>query len=43
MVNALEATGGSVSDAVVTVSYAMRDELLGLGFLEKKIRVCYDG
>jgi len=43
VVNALESTGGSVSDAVVTVSYAMRDELLGLGFPEKKIRVCYDG
>jgi len=43
VVNALETTGGSVSDAVVTVSYAMRDELLGLGFPEKKIRVCYDG
>jgi glycosyltransferase involved in cell wall biosynthesis len=43
VVNALETTGGSASDAVVTVSYAMRDELLGLGFPEKKIRVCYDG
>jgi len=43
VVNALESTGGSASDAVVTVSYAMRDELLGLGFPEKKIRVCYDG
>ena len=43
VVNALEATGGTVSDAVVTVSHAMRDELMGLGFPEKKIRVCYDG
>ena len=43
VVNALESTGGSASDAVVTVSYAMRDELMGLGFPEKKIRVCYDG
>ena len=42
VVNALESTGGSVSDMVVTVSHAMRDELVGLGFLEKKIRVCYD-
>jgi glycosyltransferase involved in cell wall biosynthesis len=43
VVNALESTGGSISDMTVTVSYAMRDELLGLGFPEKKIRVCYDG
>jgi glycosyltransferase involved in cell wall biosynthesis len=43
VVKALEATGGSASDRVVTVSYAMRDELMGLGFLEKKIRVCYNG
>jgi glycosyltransferase involved in cell wall biosynthesis len=42
VVNALESMGGSVSDMVVTVSHAMRDELLGLGFVEKKIRVCYD-
>jgi glycogen(starch) synthase len=42
VVNSLESTGGSVSDMVVTVSYAMRDELIGLGFPEKKIRVCYD-
>jgi len=43
VVNALESMGGSVSDMVVTVSHAMRDELVGLGFVEKKIRVCYDG
>jgi glycogen(starch) synthase len=43
VVNALESTGGTVSDLVVTVSHAMRDELLGLGFPERKIRVCYDG
>jgi glycogen(starch) synthase len=43
VVNALESTGGMASDMVVTVSHAMRDELLGLGFPERKIRVCYDG
>jgi glycosyltransferase involved in cell wall biosynthesis len=43
VVNALESTGGTSSDLVVTVSHAMRDELLGLGFPERKIRVCYDG
>lgn len=42
VVNSLESMGGSVSDMVVTVSHAMRDELVGLGFGEKKIRVCYD-
>jgi glycosyltransferase involved in cell wall biosynthesis len=42
VVNALESTGVSTSDVVVTVSYAMRDELLSLGFPEQKIRVCYD-
>jgi glycosyltransferase involved in cell wall biosynthesis len=43
VVNTLESTGGTASDMVVTVSHAMRDELLGLGFAERKIRVCYDG
>jgi len=43
VVNALESTGGTASDLVVTVSHAMRDELMGLGFSERKIRVCYDG
>jgi glycosyltransferase involved in cell wall biosynthesis len=42
-VNTLEVTGGSLCDRVVTVSHAMRDELLALGFPEKKIRVCYNG
>ena len=42
VVNSLESMGGAVSDMVVTVSHAMRDELVGLGFVEKKIRVCYD-
>jgi len=42
VVNALESTGGAVSDMVITVSHAMRDELVGLGFIERKIRVCYD-
>jgi glycosyltransferase involved in cell wall biosynthesis len=43
VVNALESTGGSNSDRIVTVSCAMRDELIGLGLPEKKIRVCYNG
>jgi len=42
VVSNLESTGGTVADIVVTVSYAMRDELLSLGFSENKIRVCYD-
>jgi glycogen(starch) synthase len=43
VVNSLESTGGTASDLVVTVSHTMRDELMGLGFPERKIRVCYDG
>lgn len=39
----LERMGGVNADIIVTVSYAMRDEMVGLGFPEKKIRVCYNG
>lgn len=39
----LEFTGGQKADHVVTVSYAMRDELLSLGFSEGKINVVYNG
>lgn len=31
------------ADLIVTVSYAMRDELVGLGYPEHKIRVVYNG
>ncbi|MHB8567041.1 MAG: glycosyltransferase family 4 protein [Nitrososphaerales archaeon] len=39
----LEFTGGQKADHVITVSYAMRDELLSLGFPEGKINVVYNG
>ncbi len=39
----LEFTGGQKADHVITVSYAMRDELLSLGFSAGKINVLYNG
>ncbi|MFQ6075554.1 MAG: glycosyltransferase family 4 protein [Candidatus Bathyarchaeia archaeon] len=39
----LEYQGGQRGDIVVTVSHAMRDELIGQGFPEAKIRVCGNG
>lgn len=43
VVGELEYRGGQVADLVITVSHSMRDELIGLGFPEEKIRVCYNG
>jgi len=39
----IEFEGGQVADCVITVSYAMRDELEKLGFPHDKIRVCWNG
>ena len=39
----IEFEGGKIADCVITVSYAMKDELIGLGFPEEKIRVCWNG
>lgn len=39
----IEFEGGQVADCVITVSYAMRDELEKLGFPPDKIRVCWNG
>jgi len=39
----IEFEGGQVADCVITVSYAMRDELEKLGFPYDKIRVCWNG
>jgi glycogen synthase len=39
----LEYEGGQKSNHVVTVSYAMRDELISLGFPQGKISVVYNG
>lgn len=39
----IEFEGGQVADCIITVSYAMRDELQQLGFPSDKIRVCWNG
>jgi len=39
----IEFEGGQVADCVITVSNAMADELLKLGFPQDKIRSCWNG
>ena len=39
----IEYDGGQTADCVITVSYAMKDELEKLGFPSEKIRVCWNG
>lgn len=39
----IEFEGGQVADGIITVSYAMKDELEKLGFPHDKIRVCWNG
>ncbi len=39
----LERVGSDKADHVVTVSYAMRDELIAQGFLASKINIVYNG
>ncbi|HUL62834.1 MAG TPA: glycosyltransferase family 4 protein [Methanocella sp.] len=39
----IERAGAAKADLIVTVSYAMRDELVRLGYPEGKIRVVYNG
>ncbi|MFO7677243.1 MAG: glycosyltransferase family 4 protein [Thermoplasmatota archaeon] len=39
----IEFNGGQVADGIITVSYAMKDELIHLGFPKEKIRVCWNG
>lgn len=39
----IEYEGGQVADCVITVSNAMADELLKLGFPHEKIRPCWNG
>jgi glycosyltransferase involved in cell wall biosynthesis len=39
----IEFDGGQTADCVITVSYAMKDELEKLGFPSEKIRVCWNG
>ena len=40
---ALEKKGAEVADAVITVSQAMRQEMVSLGVDEEKVNVCYHG
>ena len=39
----IEYEGSQEADGIITVSYAMKDELINLGFPENKIRVCWNG
>jgi glycogen(starch) synthase len=43
VVSSIENRGGHMADTVITVSYAMQDELIQAGFPAEKIRVCYNG
>ncbi|MGF3521796.1 MAG: glycosyltransferase family 4 protein [Candidatus Bathyarchaeia archaeon] len=43
VVSNIELRGGKFADIVVTVSYAMKDELIQLGFPREKIHVSYNG
>ena len=43
VVSNIELRGGKMADLVVTVSYAMKDELISLGFPREKIQVSYNG
>lgn len=39
----IEFEGGQFADCIITVSYAMKDELEKLGFPQYKIKVCWNG
>lgn len=43
VVSNIELRGGNMADMIVTVSYAMKDELVQLGFPKEKIHVSYNG
>jgi len=43
VISNMERRAAQMADAVVTVSYAMKDELMELGFPAEKINVCYNG
>jgi len=43
VVSSIENRGGQMADRVITVSYAMQDELIQAGFPAENIRVCYNG
>jgi len=43
VVSSIELHGARAADLIITVSYAMKDELIKLGFPKDKIQVCYNG
>jgi len=43
VVSSIERRGAQTADLIITVSYAMQDELVQAGFPAEKIRVCYNG
>jgi len=43
VVSSIESRAAQTADIIVTVSSAMKDELIGLGFPAEKIRVVYNG
>ncbi|MGB9741185.1 MAG: glycosyltransferase family 4 protein [Candidatus Bathyarchaeia archaeon] len=43
VVSNIELHAAKAADMIVTVSYAMKDELIKLGFPQEKIQVCYNG
>jgi len=43
VVSSIELHAAKAADMIVTVSFAMKDELTGLGFPKDKIQVCYNG
>jgi glycogen(starch) synthase len=43
VVSNIELRGATIADMIVTVSYAMKDELIQLGFPRDKIHVSYNG
>ena len=43
VVSNIELHGAKAADLIVTVSYAMKDELVKLGFPKEKIQVCHNG
>jgi glycogen(starch) synthase len=43
VVSNIEQRGGLMADMIVTVSEAMKSELIDLGFPKEKIQVCYNG
>jgi glycosyltransferase involved in cell wall biosynthesis len=43
VVSNIELHAANAADLIVTVSYAMKDELMKLGFPAEKIQVCYNG